>query len=157
LTYQAFVSRALSMDYRNFGFGGNALAQPEILAYMASLPMSAFISEFDYNTSDADLPISHMRMYKTIREAHPDIPFIMMSRSSVDYRYEQSLRRRDSIIDTFRYAKAQGDNNVYFIDGESIFRGPLRDSCTVDNLHPNDLGFSLMADAITCDLRRAGL
>jgi hypothetical protein len=27
--------------------------------------------------------------------------------------------------------------------------------CTVDSCHPNDLGFALMADAITAELERA--
>ena len=37
---------------------------------------------------------------------------------------------------------------------EGLFRGPFEDSCTVDNTHPNDLGFSKMADAVACVLRR---
>jgi len=45
-------------------------------------------------------------------------------------------------------AKNEGDENVYFIDGETLFEGPLRDSCTVDGCHPNDLGFFRMAQVI---------
>ena len=31
------------------------------------------------------------------------------------------------------------------IDGETLFEGDWRDSCTVDGCHPNDLGFACMA------------
>ena len=45
-------------------------------------------------------------------------------------------------------ARLAGDQNVYFIDGYSLFGGEYRDSCTVDGCHPNDLGFCRMADTI---------
>ena len=58
------------------------------------------------------------------------------------------------IFDTYRYAKSAGDKNVYFIDGESVFRG-CEDMTTTDTIHPGDLGFKLMSDAIAATLQRA--
>ena len=46
------------------------------------------------------------------------------------------------------------DRNVYFIDGESVFRG-YSDMTTVDTVHPGDLGFMLMAKAVTETMKRA--
>ena len=65
------------------------------------------------------------------------------------------ISRRNVIADSFREARARGDENVYFIDGEGMFRGPAEDSCTVDGTHPNDLGMWKMADAIGRMLERA--
>jgi len=59
------------------------------------------------------------------------------------------------VIDTFHYAIANGDKNVYYIDGASMFRGPFEDCCTVDGTHPNDLGFAKMAEAVYAVLHRA--
>ena len=42
----------------------------------------------------------------------------------------------------------KNDNNVYFIDGETLFDGEFKNSCTSDGVHPNDLGFYRMADKI---------
>jgi hypothetical protein len=64
-----------------------------------------------------------------------------------------NIERREIIVDTYRYARANGDTNVYYIDGSSFFRGPYQDMCTVDGCHPNDLGFALMAGAIEAELR----
>ena len=50
---------------------------------------------------------------------------------------------------------AEGDSNVFFLDGHTFFRGPDEDSCTVDGCHPNDLGFHRMADHIERALRWA--
>ena len=48
---------------------------------------------------------------------------------------------RAMIMRTFQNALADGDKNVYFVDGASIFAGDEYDACTVDGTHPNDLGF----------------
>jgi hypothetical protein len=47
----------------------------------------------------------------------------------------------------------RGDKNVYLIDGREIFScctdfGAEADACTVDGVHPNDLGFACMAKVI---------
>lgn len=41
-----------------------------------------------------------------------------------------------------------GDKNVYFIDGYSLFPDVARHDCTVDGCHPNDLGMYFMAERI---------
>ena len=61
---------------------------------------------------------------------------------------QENTDRRQVIIDSYERAKAQGDNNVYFIDGETLFTDIDYDSCTVDSCHPNDLGFYCMAQTI---------
>lgn len=71
------------------------------------------------------------------------------------YQYYVSRRRRDVIMDTLRHARANGDDNIWFLDGASIFRGRFTDACTVDACHPNDLGFALFAEKIGDELRRA--
>ena len=40
-------------------------------------------------------------------------------------------------------------------DGEGIYGGIFADSCTIDNLHPNDAGFMRMAEKIGEPLIRA--
>ena len=56
--------------------------------------------------------------------------------------------RRDIIYKTYENAVAVGDKNVYFVDGGEIYREPGVGACTVDNAHPNDLGFWFMANRI---------
>ena len=45
-------------------------------------------------------------------------------------------------------AKALGDDNVYFLDGETLFGKKDREICTVEGIHPNDLGFYRIAEGI---------
>ncbi len=150
--YTAQVARRFGMDHLNLGFSGNGKAEDAMLAYLASLDMSVFVSDYDHNAPDpAYLALTHCRLYQTIRAAHPSVPYIMLSRPDF-YAYQKPLagtvhskERRAVIMQTFLYAMEQGDRNVYFIDGEQLLPN---DSCTVDALHPNDLGFYFMAEAV---------
>ena len=155
-TYQCIVSRRLNMDHINLGFSGNGCGEDNIVEYMATLPMSAFVSDYDHNApTPTHLKNTHCKMYQKIREKNPDIPYIMLSRPDFDNNYDESILRRDVIYDTYRFAREQGDRNVYYIDGKSIFQGKYTDMCTVDGCHPTDLGFALMADHIEAELQRA--
>lgn len=154
--YQNVIARRMNLDFINLGFSGNGKAEDTIVEYMAGLKMSAFVSDYDHNAPTTTyLRETHCKMYEKIRAANPDIPYIMISRIDFDCNYEQNIRRRDVIIDTYRFARANGDNNVYYIDGASVFRGPYQDMCTTDGCHPTDMGFALMADAVENELARA--
>ena len=113
--------------------------------------MSAFFADYDHNASLQGLRDTHLKMYQKIREKHPDIPYIMMSRIDADCGciwYDDTINRRRVILDTLNYALDHGDRNVYFIDGESMFRGDYEDCCTVDTVHPNDYGFLRVAENV---------
>lgn len=159
-SYQGFVSRTLDLDFINFGFSGSGKAEEPMVDYLCSLDMSVFVADYDHNAPDAEyLASSALNMYKKLRAAKPDMPYVMMSRpdfyKGLDTTYSrESVERRQAIIDVYNYARAQGDKNVYFIDGEGIFRGDYEDCCTVDGCHPNDLGFSRMAKVVEAALRR---
>lgn len=160
--YQNVISRRLELDHINLGFSGSGKGEDAIVDYIKSLKMCAFVCDYDHNAPNPEhLEATHLKMYKSIREAHPTIPYIMMSKVDFDYTdgeagtlYNQSILRRNVIFETYRYAKSIGDKNVYFIDGESVFRGS-EDMTTVDTIHPGDLGFKLMSDAIEATLKRA--
>ncbi|MBR3893735.1 MAG: SGNH/GDSL hydrolase family protein [Clostridia bacterium] len=139
--YQNHLSRAFDIDYVNLGFSGSGRGEDTIIEYLAGLEMSAFVSDYDHNSpSPEHLEQTHEKLYRAVREKHPDVPYIMLSRP--DYRgREEDDRRRAVIMKTYQNAIAAGDRNVYFVDGASIFAGDASDACTVDGTHPNDLGF----------------
>lgn len=156
LAYQNIISRRLDVDFVNLGFSGSGKAEPIICNWMAEQTMSIFVSDYDHNAPNVEhLKNTHYPLYAAIRAKHPDIPYIMLSRPDFDRGYDESVARRSVIYDTYTRALAAGDKNVYFIDGQSIFRGPYEDSCTVDGAHPNDLGFMLMAEHIGRAVERA--
>ena len=147
--YNAALSRQLNMDYINFGFSGSAKGEPEMAEFIASLPMSIFVMDYDYNANNAQhLAQTHEPFFKIIREKNPDLPIIMMSNPNYRIKKEDSERRLAVIRKTYENAIANGDRNVYFISGENFYAESDPFACTVDNVHPNDCGFYHMAKEI---------
>jgi hypothetical protein len=146
--YQNILSRVLSCDHINLGFSGSAKGESCMAQYIAELDMSAFVLDYDHNApSTAHLEATHKSFFSIIRGRQPDLPVIMLSRPQPNPNAEE-LVRRDIVKKTFETAKANGDSNVYFIDGTEILNIFGGDSGTVDNCHTNDLGFYCMAKAL---------
>lgn len=153
MTYEAQISRMLDCNHHNLGFGGSAKAEIEIAEYIAGLEMSAFVYDYDYNARDAQwLLETHERMFNIVREKHPTLPIIIITRPDIipsddrDSRFEAIKRTYDNAI-------ANGDKNVYFISGASFFDG-LPNDFTVDGVHPTDLGFYYMAKGTAAVLEK---
>lgn len=148
-TYEAFISQKYNLNYINLGFAGRARGEREMAQYIAEREISVFVCDYDYNAPDAEhLQATHYPFYEVIREKHPKIPYIMISKPNFRNNPQASAVRRDVIKASYEKARANGDENVYFIDGETLFTGDCYMSCTVDGSHPNDLGFYRMADVI---------
>lgn len=146
-SYQAVISRRYDADYINLGFSGSAKGEDAIRDYIASLPMSAFLFDYDYNAPTPDhLRATHKPIYEAVRAAHPDIPIIMMPRPV--FFSSRGIEIRNEIVKaTYDFAKENGDNNVYFISSSELM-ALAEDNGTVDGSHPTDLGFKSMADAM---------
>lgn len=152
-TYPALISRTLNTDFVNLGFSGNAFGEPEIAEYIASLEMSAFVYDYDHNAPTVEhLEATHEKFFKIIREKQPDLPIIIMSRPNLPNNLD-TAKRFNVIMNTFLNAKNAGDKNVWLINGGNIFDGIYRECCTHENCHPNDLGYSKMAEAVSALLK----
>ena len=149
-SYPAIVSRLLKRDYRNFGFSGSAHGEEEMAEYIASLPMSAFVLDYDHNDCDnrERLAVKHGKFYEIVRKAHPDIPIIIMSAPYAARTFFNDHPAKSVVIlrETYEKAKAAGDR-VYFIDGGKLF-GEDKDAALVDRIHPGDVGHLYMAKAV---------
>lgn len=147
--YSNMLSRRYDIDTINLGFSGSGRGETEIAEYIAGLDMSVFVYDYDYNAPNAEhLKKTHKPMFDVIRKAHPNVPIIMLSKPQL-FLNEEDTERKNIIYATYEEAKKNGDENVYFIPGDEIFKIYGGDSCSVDGVHPNDLGFMCMTDAIS--------
>lgn len=150
--YPLILSRRLNMDITNLGFSGQAKGERVLAEWMATLPMSVFVCDYDHNAPTVEhLSQTHYPLYEQIRKRNPLLPFIMISRPNfwTQTRIQSDiLKRRDVVMESYLKARRSGDDNVYFIDGMSFFSGEHRYEYTLDGVHPNDAGFLRMADVI---------
>lgn len=147
-TYQAILSRLLDCDFVNLGFSGNAKGEPAMASYLAGLDMRIFVLDYDHNAPDPEhLERTHAPLYRAVREKHPSLPIIMMTRPK--YYLSCGEQQRLHIVETtYRHARESGDRNVYFFPGNALITKEAQNIATVDSGHPNDYGFSCMACAL---------
>ncbi len=140
--YPNMISRALNRDFINLGFSGSCIAEYEMCEYISTLPMSLFVYDYDYNAPTPEfLEGTHERFFRQFRKANPTVPVLMLSAADNLFGKEIMTRRREIIKKTYNNALAAGDKNVYFIDGREFYKEFGLGFCTVDSVHPNDLGF----------------
>lgn len=148
MAYPSLVCRRLNANHINLGFSGSARAEDEISEYISKLDMSIFVYDYDHNAPSFEhLAATHEKMFKKIREQNPDLPIVFMSVTSMPRFRDNPEKRKEIIFATYQNAKATGDNNVYFIDGEEI-RTAYDNEGAVEGVHPSDLGFYFIANAV---------
>ena len=146
--YNAMLSNRLDFDYYNFGFSGSAKGELCMADHINTIDMKAFVYDYDHNAPNAEhLRATHEAFFKRIREKHPTLPVLMMTKPDFDYD-THAAERREVVYSTYKNAVDNGDENVYFLDGETFFGTEDRELCTVDCCHPNDLGFYRMASVV---------
>ena len=146
--YQARISRKFDADYINLGFSGSAKAEDSMAEYIKNLDMSVFVYDYDHNAPTIEhLENTHEKFFKTIRKANPELPIIMMSAPIYQLSDSHWRERKEIIKKTYDNAVSNGDKNVYFIDGKDLMAFAKNDG-TVDDCHPNDLGFYSMAETL---------
>ena len=145
--YSSMISRRLNCPQINLGFSGNAKGETLMAEYIRDLPMAAFVYDYDYNAPSIEhLEQTHEPFFRIIREANPDLPIIFMSIPKHRLKPGEALRR-EVVKRTYENALAAGDKNVYFLGGPELIAMCGTD-WGVDNVHPNDLGFSAMAKGV---------
>lgn len=147
-SYPSIISRKLNMDFVNLGFSGSARGEREMAEYIASLDMELFVYDYDHNAPTWEhLQNTHEAMFKIIREAHPTLPIIMMSSTSMARFHDDQPKRHQIIYQTYKNALDNGDKNVYFWDASKEF-APYSEYGTVEGCHPNDYGFVGIATSL---------
>lgn len=145
--YQSIISRKFHYDYWNLGFAGSARAEDNMIDYIKNLDMGVFVFDYDHNAPTVEyLKNTHEKMFKAIRNEHPDLPIIIMSRPK-SFRTEEMQQRLEVIRTTYKNAVENGDKNVYMLGGDEL-AALCGHEGTVDNTHPSDFGFASMAIAL---------
>ena len=152
--YQSLIEKKTNIDFLNLGYSGNGKARKQMVDYMKTVDCSVFVCDYDHNAPSVEyLQDTHYYLYSEFRSTHKDTPIILIS--ATDERdYDNRLKRRDIIKETYLKAVANGDKNVYFIDGQKVIPVSEKQNAFVDGVHPNDLGFYYLAKAILKVLKK---
>ncbi len=154
MSYTNILSRMLNMEIINLGFSGNGIGEPEVIELVAEIPDSRLIVlDYEANAGHEGLINTLPGALDIIRARHPEVPLLVLSRIRFSWEFgseEADAPRKEArdyqaaVVAEHRQA---GDANIHFMDGAELLTS-TPDECTVDGVHPTDLGFSQMANAL---------
>ena len=161
--YTNILSRRLNRPFINLGFSGSGRGEPEVARNIASISSPAMlVLDYEANCGQCEsLSKTLPRFIGLLRDAHKKTPILVVSKirygqeslkgdASKSRDREQCKRMQYGLVKKLRGA---GDRNIYFLDGSTLL-GKDYWECTVDNVHPTDLGFFRMADGIGRVIKR---
>jgi lysophospholipase L1-like esterase len=152
MAYTNILGRLLNREVVNLGFSGNGRGEPAVARLVAAVPDPAlFLLDYDANCpSAAHIGSTLPEFVRILRERHDAAPILVLSRIGFahDLLQDEQRRERECRRDVqARFvagAKAVGDCNIHFLDGSAILGDDFQE-CTVDGVHPTDLGFDRIA------------
>lgn len=153
--YTNILSRRLRLPVLNLGFSGSGQGEPEVAEAIATLEDPAlFVLDYQANSGER-MDLTLPGFVAALRSRHPTTPILVVSR--IRYGKEalssepttgragrQCRAYQRTYVD---HRRAGGDAHIHYYDGTRLL-GRAYDECTVDGVHPNDLGFFKMADGL---------
>jgi len=153
MAYTNILSRDLDMQFVNLGFSGNGRGEPALAHLITQISgTSCIVLDYEANAGPS-LKETLGPFVDVLRDKYPDIPILIMSKIRYAYNLEGNpsygtwMELRDFQRDLVEKRKLAGDRHIYFLDGSTIL-GEDYDECTVDGVHPNDLGSFWIAEAL---------
>ncbi len=152
MAYTNILSRKFDAQFVNLGFSGSGKGESAMAHLINQISDVSFII-LDYEANANETIINTLSPFVTIlRKKHQDIPILIMSKIKFSGAFETS--NHELLMSNLKFQmnlvskrKAAGDKNIYFLDGSKVL-GEDYYECTVDGVHPSDLGSRRIADAL---------
>ena len=158
MAYPSIIGRRMQRPIINLGFSGNGRMDPPLVALIAKLDVAAYVIDCAPNMDPGLITERTGPLVKTLRDAHPDTPIVLVE----NVPYQQGWFRsesRDAYVTknaalkaAYEKLGADGVKGLYYIPCDQLFG--TDHEATVDGTHATDLGFLRMADVIEPVLRR---
>ena len=155
MLYTNILSRRMNRPFINLGFSGNGKGDPEVAEAIAEIPDPAgYVLDYEANAQLNGLRETLEGFIEILRAAHPAAPILLVSRirfagELLNPEMEQArLAARDYQRDVVDKRNAAGDPYLFFHDGADLLGEADWDECTVDSVHPTDLGFLRIAEGL---------
>lgn len=151
------LSRMLNREVVNLGFSGSGLSEEAVARVIASTrEVSLFVLSPDSNTSVPMLNERFPRFVALLREQHPAVPILVVTRHPLAAeRFQHAegrpwnrtrLERSDALRKLVEDGRRAGDRHLHFRDGQELL-GEDFDDGTVDGSHLGDLGFRRLSES----------
>ncbi|WP_168120022.1 SGNH/GDSL hydrolase family protein [Paenibacillus sp. HB172176] len=162
MAYPNLLSRRIPLEFINLGFSGNGRGEPEVARTISEIEDPAlFVLDYEANAVSVELYEETLPAFiRILREAHPDVPILVVSKIKFAAEFckrdllEKRLGMKKIALRTIEQLEKEGARQLHFFDGEQLLGEEDFYECTVDGVHPTDLGFLRMADNLSPALRQ---
>lgn len=159
MAYPAILGRRLDRPTINLGFSGNALSEPEVAQLFAELDPAVYVLDPLPNMTVEQVSERFGKFVQILRAAHPATPIVLVEHievangSFVEVRREKYVGANARLREIYNQLVRAGQRRLFYVPAAKLIG--TDGEATVDGVHPTDLGFVRMADAIEPLLRRA--
>lgn len=161
MAYTNILSRRINREFLNLGFSGNGKGEPELAHILSDIPDPAcLILDYEANCVSTELlQVTLPEFISIYRKKHPLTPILVISRIIYakdkfhDQMAQDRAERKQFQLRTVEQRRELGDANIFFYDGSQLL-GEDAYECTVDGVHPTDLGFLRMANGLAPVLQK---
>lgn len=157
MCYPSLLGRALDKPILNLGFSGNGKSEPEVAELLAELDPCLYVIDPLPNMSAEEVEQRISPFVETLRRQHPTIPIVLVEHLEYQHGWINigTSQRIDGLNRTLRRVvdglKAAGVRQLHCVSLTELL-GDNREG-TVDGVHPTDLGFQRIAQALEPVLR----
>ena len=154
----AILSRMLNAEVINLAFSGGGKMELTAAQKIATIPnVSAFVVDPVPNCDDIMCRDLTYNFVKTLRDAHPGVPVIMVEGPMYPYSWHNSYfksylpLKNKYFHDNYLKLLEDDPSNLYYVTCENL--DGIEDDGTVDGIHLTDLGFKYYADKLYPELK----
>jgi lysophospholipase L1-like esterase len=152
MAYTALAARRLDLAHLNLGFSGNGRMELAVAQLLAELDPCAYVLDAFPNMSDPLIRERLADFIRILRKARPETPILVMENIHYTGHTLLKSRKQDFISKNIAAREVcqalhrEGVTRLTLVPGGILLGSDLEG--TVDGVHPTDLGFIRMADAI---------
>ncbi len=156
--YPSIIARKLEIRTINLGFSGNGKCEPEVADLLAELDPSIFVIDCIPNMK-VDYVDERIRyLLDKLKSTHPETPAILIEQPLLQSAFISSedqfamYKKNVALRKIFDEYEPTWEGRLHYIQWQSLLGDDSEP--TVDGIHPTDLGFFRMADAIAPVIER---
>ncbi|MEZ6017561.1 MAG: SGNH/GDSL hydrolase family protein [Planctomycetota bacterium] len=154
MAWPSIVGRRLARPTINLGFSGSGKMEPALADLLAELDAAAFVIDCAPNMSPEMITERAAALVERIRAARPSAPIVLVEDRRLGYGWVRASARQrnagnaEALRATHRALLEHGVTGLAYVEAERLLGADFEEAMT-DGSHPNDLGMTRYADALT--------
>jgi len=159
MAYPAIIGRRLDCPVINLGFSGSGKCEHEVSDLLAELDPEVYVIDCLPNMVTGDVDERIRYLLTLLRQKHPETPVILVEQAPCQSAFAlidpaaASASKNQVLQKIYKDCAKEWPGKLYYVKGNTLLGGDGEG--TVDGVHPTDLGFQRMADALTPVIKKA--